>query len=136
METLKLKILTSQKYESHEDTSEEIVEGIVAQKGESTYITFKQEDENFGAIITTLIKIKKGIVTVKRQGGIRSELVFDITSPQETLYNTPMGDMSIQIEAHEIENRTSEDNVHLKIRYSIYMQEQKTSENLYFIQKL
>lgn len=136
METLKLKILTSQKYESHEDTNEEIVEGVVAQKGESTYITFKQEDQNFGATITILIKIKKGIVTVKRQGGIRSELVFDITSPQETLYNTPMGDMSIQIETHEIENRTSEDNVHLKIRYSIYMQEQKTSENLYFIQKL
>ena len=47
-----------------------------------------------------------------------------------------MGDMSIHIETHEIENRTTEESVHLKIRYTIFMQGKKTSENMYFIQNV
>lgn len=136
MNTIKLKIKNTQKYDTHEDASEEIVEGIVAIKGESTYITFKQEDPNFNATVTTLIKIKKGIMTVKRQGSIQSGLTFNILQPQETLYSTPMGDMQIQIETHELENRTTEESVYLRARYSIFMQGQKTSENIYFIQNL
>lgn len=136
MQTLKLKMQTAQAYETHEDQMEEIIEAVVAVKGESTYITFKQEDTNFNTIITTLIKIKKGVVTVKRQGGIKNQMEFNVIKPYETLYATPMGEMSIRIETHEIENRVTEEAVHLKIRYSIFMQGNKTSENLYFIKNL
>lgn len=131
-----LKIIDSQKYDTHQDTNETIVQGTVAARGDSTYITFKQKDESFGVMITTLIKIKKGVVSVKRQGGIQSSLVFDIIKPQETLYQTPMGEMEICIETHEIENRTTQQNVHLKIGYTIFMQGKKTSENMYFIQNI
>ncbi|MEG0014481.1 MAG: DUF1934 domain-containing protein [Cellulosilyticaceae bacterium] len=136
MDTIKLKIINTQKYETHEDTSEDIVEGIVAIKGESTYITFKQEDLNFKTTVTTLIKIKKGIMTVKRQGSIQSGLTFDILKPQETLYSTPMGNMNIQVETHELENRITAEDVYLRVRYSISMQGNKTSENIYFVQNL
>lgn len=136
MQTMKLKMQTAQTYETHEDQMEEIIEAVVAVKGESTYITFKQEDTNFNTTITTLIKIKKGFVTVKRQGGIKNQMEFNVMSPYETLYATPMGEMSIRIETHEIESRVTEEQVHLKIRYSIFMQGNKTSENLYFLKNL
>lgn len=136
MDTIKLKIINTQKYETHEDSHEDLVDGIVAIRGESTYITFKQEDPHFKTMVTTLIKIKKGVMTVKRQGSIQSGLTFDILKPQETLYSTPMGDMNIQIETHELENRTTMDKVYLRARYSIFMQGNKTSENIYFIQNL
>lgn len=136
METIKLKMQTAQKYETHEDTMEEIIDATVATRGESAYITFKQQDTNFNTTITTLIKIKKGIVTVRRQGGIQSQMEFNILKPHETPYSTPMGDMTIKIETHEIESHIEGDKVRLKIRYTIYMQGKKTSENLYFIQNL
>lgn len=136
MQILKLKMQTTQKYETHEDGMEEIIDATVATRGESTYITFKQQDTNFNTTITTLIKIKKGIVTVKRQGGIQSLMEFNILKPYETLYSTPMGEMHIKIETHQIESNVKEDQVSLKISYTLFMQGSKVSENLYFIHNM
>lgn len=136
MNQLKLVIRDTQRYETHEDMNEEIVEAVVAIKGESSYITFKQEDKNFNTMITTLIKVKKGVMTVKRTGGIQSEIIFDVLKPHEMMYTTPMGQMHIEFETHELETRIEEDKVTLKVRYSIIMQGAKTSENLYFIQNV
>lgn len=131
-----LKIIDTQTYETHQDRNESVVQATVATRGDSTYITFKQHDQTFDTTITTLIKIKKGVVSVQRQGGFKSQLVFDIIRPHETLYHTPMGEMSIRIETHIIESRILDQNVHLKIGYTIFMQGNKTSENMYFIQNM
>ena len=91
MQNLKLKLVTSQQYEEHDNVDEMIIEGIVAERNGSAYITFKQVDPHYNVTINNLVKIKNGIVSIKRSGALESTMVFDVEKPYATHYETPYG---------------------------------------------
>lgn len=134
MQTLKLKLMTVQKYEEHDNTDEMIVEAVVASRNGSEYITFKQFDPNYNVTINNMVKIKNGVVTIKRSGALESTMIFDIEQPYATHYETPYGKLNIYVTTHEIESQILQDDVKLKISYEIMMQGKKISDNIYYIE--
>lgn len=136
MQNLKLKLVTSQQYEEHDNVDEMIIEGVVAERNGSSYITFKQFDPNYNVTINNLVKIKNGIVSIKRSGAIESNMVFDVEKPYATHYETPYGKLNIYVTTHEIESEITEENVKLRIKYEMMMQGKKISDNIYCIESV
>lgn len=136
MKTLNLKLTTIQQYEDHDNKEEMMIEGVVAERGGSEYITFKQFDPNYNVTIGNMIKIKNGVVTVKRSGAIESTMVFDKEKPYTTQYETPYGQLDIYVTTREIESQILQDSVKLKISYEMMMQGKKISDNIYCIESV
>lgn len=136
MKTLNLKLTTVQQYEDHENRDEMMIEGVVAERGGSEYITFKQFDPNYNVTIGNMVKIKNGAVTVKRSGAIESTMVFDKEKPYTTQYETPYGQLDIYVTTREVESQIVQDSVKLKIRYEMMMQGKKISDNIYCIESV
>lgn len=136
MKTLNLKLTTIQQYEDHDNKEEMMIEGVVAERGGSEYITFKQFDPNYNVTIGNMVKIKNGVVTVKRSGAIESTMVFDKEKPYTTQYETPYGQLDIYVTTREVESQIVQDSVKLKISYEMMMQGKKISDNIYCIESV
>lgn len=132
----KLRISYTQKYDTHKDKQHSIVEATIGERNGSTYLLFKEVDAGTNTVIDNMIKIKAGEVTVKRTGGIKSELVFNIAKDYKTLYNTPYGEFELDVVTKEIYTKFEEEEVSLKIRYDMHISGQRTSKNIYEIQRI
>lgn len=136
MKNLKLKLTTSQQYEEHDNVDEMIVEAVVAKRNGSSYITFKQFDPNYNVMINNLVKIKEGVVLVKRTGAIESTMVFDVNKPYSTYYETPYGKLDICVTTKEIQDEINGEDVKLQIKYEMVMQGKKISDNIYCVESV
>lgn len=134
MEQRQLKLITSQKYETHENTEEAIIDAIVAERNGSKYITFKQVIPDYNVEVSNIVKIKDNKVYVKRSGGLTSNLEFDINKPFITDYETPYGKLDIKIITKAIETFILQEHVNVKISYEMIMQGKKISDNIYLIE--
>lgn len=134
MNTTKIKLTTVQKYEDHENRDEMLLDAIVAERNGSCYIKFDQVDTNY--TINNLVKLKDGVVTVKRTGTISSTMVFDKEKPYATEYETPYGQLDISVKVQEIKAEILQNDVNLMISYEMIMQGKKISDNIYFIESV
>ena len=133
MDTRQLRLITTQKYAEHDNTEEMQIEAIVAKRGASTYITFKQPIPDTTLEVSNIVKIKNGVASVKRSGAFTSNLEFDITREYLTDYETPYGQLDLRIITHGVESFVTEETVHLEISYEMHMQGRKVSDNIYTI---
>lgn len=129
MKDVNIKVYDKQTYESHDDTKETEFKGQLIFKNKSVYITYK--DTEMG--VTTIIKTKDGIVSVKRMGNLKGNLKFDTGSPHTTIYYTPYGEMEIQIITQKCEVYILERGIKIYIAYKILMQGKLISDNIYMI---
>ncbi|MEF9959381.1 MAG: DUF1934 domain-containing protein [Niameybacter sp.] len=135
MEARKFKLVTTQKYEEHDHIEEMMIEGVVAERNGSQYIKFEQVDTTYNVTINNLIKVKEGVVTIKRSGALNATMIFDLAKPYTTDYETPYGTLDVAVTTHEIKSHFA-DGVSLMISYEIMMQGKKISDNIYFIESL
>ena len=129
MKEVQVTVYDKQIYESHSDEGENKYIGNLAFKNDNIYITYKEEEQK----ITTMIKVKNGVVSIKRLGAIKGDLEFNINSPNKSLYTTPYGTMELEIVTDKCEVYLLEKGVKIYIEYKIMMQDTKVSENVYLI---
>ena len=129
MKDVEVTVYDKQVYESHSDENENKYIGNLAFKNDNIYITYKEEEQN----ITTMIKVRNGIVNIKRLGAIKGNLEFDTNKPNKSLYSTPYGEMEIEIITDKCEVYLLEKGVKIYIEYKIMMDGSKVSENVYLI---
>ena len=129
MKEVQVTVYDKQIYESHSDEGENEYIGNLAFKNDNIYITYKEEEQK----ITTMIKVKNGVVSIKRLGAIKGDLEFNINSPNKSLYTTPYGTMELEIVTDKCEVYLLEKGVKIYIEYKIMMQDTKVSENVYLI---
>ncbi|WP_069999325.1 DUF1934 domain-containing protein [Cellulosilyticum sp. I15G10I2] len=129
MKDINIKVYDKQTYETHDDTKETEFQGQLAFRNESVYITYKDDEMS----VSTIIKTKNGIVSVKRQGALKGNLEFDTEKPHTTIYYTPYGEMEIQIITKKCEVYILEKGIKIYIEYKILMQGKLISDNIYMI---
>ena len=129
MKEAQISVYDKQVYEEHSDEAENKFLGNFAFKNESLYITYKEEEQN----ITTVIKAKNNIVSIKRLGAMRGNLEFDVNKPNKTIYSTPYGDMEIEIITKKCDIYMLNKGVKIYIEYKIVMHGKKVSDNIYLI---
>ena len=116
-------------YPDHSDEAENKFLGNFTFKNESIYITYKDQEQN----VTTIIKAKNSVVSIKRLGAMQGNLEFDSNKPNKTIYSTPYGEMEIEIITKKCDIYFLEKGVKLYIEYKIMMQGEKVSDNIYLI---
>lgn len=129
MKDVHIKVYDKQTYETHDETNETEFDGQLVFKNESVYITYK--DNEMG--VTTIIKTKDGVVSVKRIGALKGDLEFNTQTPHNSVYYTPYGEMEIQIITKKCEVYILEKGIKIYIDYKILMQEETISDNIYMI---
>ncbi len=129
MKDVQVTVYDKQIYESHSDEGENNYTGNLAFKNDNIYITYKDEEQK----ITTMVKVKDGVVNIKRLGAIKGDLEFNINKPNKSLYSTPYGEMEIEIITNQCDVYILEKGVKIYIEYKIMMQGSQISENVYMV---
>lgn len=129
MEDVSIKVYDKQIYEEHEDVNETEFRGQLVFRNEGIYITFKDEKIK----VTTIIKAKNGVVSVKRLGALKGNLEFSTHNSHLSIYTTPYGEMEINIVTEKCEIEVLEKGIKIYIEYKLLMQEELISHNIYKI---
>ncbi|MBR2131283.1 MAG: DUF1934 domain-containing protein [Oscillospiraceae bacterium] len=82
---------------------------------------------------TTRFSIRGDRVCLTRTGSVNSEMHFHTSHPHMSLYETPMGALTIEITTQKLAHRLSEHGGLLDIRYTIAVQQQVTGRNQFKI---
>ena len=124
-----------QSYENVEDETIELVtEGLLAKEGEGAYTLSYQESELTGLEGTlTTFQIERDRVTLLRMGEVNSQMVFEEGRQHTSLYETPYGELSVDIQTSALRHNLSERGGLLEIKYSIAVEHTVTGRNSFKI---
>ncbi len=129
MKEIQVTVYDKQIYETHYDEAENRFVGNLAIKDGCVYITYKDEKDK----ITTVVKWKNNVVSVKRMGTVQAKLIFDVEQAHSSSYQMPYGTIDMVFQTDKIDIYYLEKGVKLYIEYKIMMDNQKISDNIYMI---
>ncbi len=125
-----------QNYEGiEEDTIELVTEGRLLDCGDDGLTLTYQESELTGmeGTLTSFQVEKSGRITLLRMGEVNSQMVFEEGRRHLSLYQTPVGDLSVGIRASRIRNTLNMAGGELEIDYAIELDHTLAGQNLFKI---
>lgn len=130
-----LTIRSEQRYEDMEpDSIELMTEGVLEMTGDGRIILSYQESELTGLEgTTTAFEIRGSRVTLTRTGGVNSQMVFEEGKQHTSLYETPFGELAIDIQTSRLRHSLTERGGLMDLRYSISVDHSVTGRNAFKI---
>lgn len=100
---------------------EVMTDGEYYVRGEKKYVIFEEVLEESMPPVKTMLKLmpKKAVLT--RKGPVEYQMEFERGKKNITYYNTPMGNLVLEIETEEIEVALEEHSLDVHIRYLLEM---------------
>ena len=131
-----ISIQGKQSFEAQDDATIELVtEGCLEPDGDDGYTLSYQESELTGLEGTlTTFQIERDRVTLLRVGEVNSQMVFEEGRQHTSLYETPFGELSVDIQTSSLRHNLSERGGVMEIRYSIAVEHTVTGRNCFKIQ--
>ena len=131
-----ISIQGKQSFEAQDDDTIELVtEGCLEPDGDDGYTLSYQESELTGLEGTlTTFQIERDRVTLLRVGEVNSQMVFEEGRQHTSLYETPFGELSVDIQTSSLRHNLSERGGGMEIRYSIAVEHTVTGRNCFKIQ--
>lgn len=130
-----LTIRSEQRYEDAEpDSMELMTEGTLTAAGEGRLVLSYQESELTGLEgTTTTFEIQGPQVILSRTGSVNSQMVFEEGKQHTSLYETPFGELAIDIQTSRLRHSLTERGGLLDLRYSISVDHSATGRNAFKI---
>lgn len=130
-----LTIRSEQQYEGMEpDSIELMTEGTLTSMGEEGLLLSYQETELTGLEgTTTTFEIRGPRVILSRTGSVNSQMVFEEGQQHTCLYETPFGDLAIDIQTSRLRHSLTEAGGLMDLRYSISVDHSVTGRNAFKI---
>ena len=116
-------VSNKQTIDNETDTIEEIAYGSYREKNGKQYIMYKTDSD--GDNISSMIKIDRDEVTIKRNGSINSSMVYRVGAKNRFLYEIPYGKMEMEIETHRIISDMDETGGKIELVYTLTVQGEK-----------
>lgn len=138
-ETRKLPVLltirSEQHYEDMEpDSIELMTEGTLTLTGEGGMVLSYQESELTGLEgTTTAFEIRGAQVILTRTGSVNSQMVFEEGRQHTSLYETPFGELAVDIQTSRLRHSLTERGGLMDLRYSISVDHTVTGRNAFRI---
>lgn len=129
MKDVQVRVYDKQIYTTHSDETENTFKGTMAIKDNDIYILYKDETTQ----TKTTVKVVGQGVSIKRSGSLNGHLQFYKNEIKRSSYGTPFGNMLIDIKTQNVEVYLLEKGVKIYIEYSIIMNEEKVSDNIFMI---
>lgn len=93
------------------------------------YIHYEEDVEGSDVKSKNIIKITEKRIILVKKGVQEAQLIFDLSEPDQAIYETPYGKLSFRTETSAILLNTLEDKVEVQMEYSLYTEGEKLSDN-------
>ena len=130
-----LTIRAEQHYEDMEpDSMELMTEGTLVRTVEGWLVLSYQESELTGLEgTTTTFEIRGPQVILTRTGGVNSQMVFEEGRQHTSLYETPFGELAVDIQTSRLRHSLTDRGGLMDLRYSISVDHSVTGRNAFKI---
>ena len=131
-----ISIQGKQSFEAQDDDTIELVtEGCLEPDGDDGYTLSYQESELTGLEgTTTTFRIAPDRITLRREGTLNSEMIFQEGQKHVSLYETPYGGLMLGVNTHRAKADLGTAGGRLSIRYALEVDSQPIGENSFEIQ--
>ena len=130
-----LTIRSEQHFEDMEpDSIELMTEGTLTSTGEGELVLSYQESELTGMEgTTTTFEVRGPQVILSRTGSVNSQMVFEEGKQHTSLYETPFGELAIDVQTSRLRHSLTERGGLMDLRYSISVGHSVTGRNAFRI---
>ena len=112
-----------------QDNMELLTEGVMNLKPEGLTLTYQESALTGMEGTTTTFEMYGPKVILRRAGTVSSQMIFEEGRQHTSLYETPMGELSIDIQTGYLRNSVTERGGLLEIRYSVSVEHTNTGKN-------
>ena len=115
------------------DGTELMTEGVLETTEEGLRFGYQESQLTGMEGTTTTFEVKGPRVILTRRGTVNSQMVFETGVQHTSLYETPYGELTVDISTQKLENALSQAGGTLEIRYSIAIEHTVTGRNCFRI---
>ena len=115
------------------DATELMTEGTMALTEDGIVLSYQESELTGLEGTTTAFEVKGPRVTLTRSGAVNSQMVFEEGRQHTSLYETPFGELSVDIQTSELKHNLSERGGLMEIKYSIAVEHTVTGRNCFKI---
>ena len=115
------------------DATELMTEGTMALTEDGIVLSYEESELTGMEGTTTTFEVKGPRVTLTRSGAVNSQMVFEEGRQHTSLYETPFGELSVDIQTSELKHNLSERGGLMEIKYSIAVEHTVTGRNCFKI---
>ena len=138
IESEKLPVLLSIRGEQYfdgidPDETELMTEGTMVLTENGMVLSYEESELTGMEGTTTAFEIKGPRVTLTRSGAVNSQMVFEEGRQHTSLYETPFGELSVDIQTSELKHNLTERGGLMEIKYSIAVEHTVTGRNCFKI---
>ena len=138
MENEKLPVLLSIRGEQYfddidPDATELMTDGTMELTGDGMVLSYRETELTGMEGTTTTFEVKGSRVTLTRTGAVNSQMVFEEGRQHTSLYETPFGELTVDIQTSELKHNLSERGGLMEIKYSIAVEHTVTGRNCFKI---
>ena len=138
IESEKLPVLLSIRGEQYfddidPDATELMTEGTMEVTEDGIVLSYEESELTGMEGTTTTFEVKGPRVTLIRSGAVNSQMVFEEGRQHTSLYETPFGELSVDIQTSELKHNLSERGGLMEIKYSIAVEHTVTGRNCFKI---
>ena len=113
------------------DATELMTEGTLTVMPEGFRIAYEQTELTGMQGTTTAFEVHGPMVTLTRTGKVNSQMVFEKGRQHTSLYETPFGELTVDIQTSELRHNLTDRGGVMEIRYSIAVEHTVTGRNCF-----
>lgn len=127
-------IKAEQDFESFQPERMELMtEGVLERSGDRLTLTYEESELTGMEGTTTAIEIQGPRLTLRRTGTVCSQMVFEEGVQHTSLYETPYGELSVDIRTSSLRHSLTEFGGLLEICYSVSVEHASTGKNRFLL---
>lgn len=115
------------------DATELMTEGFMTLTEDGMVLSYEESELTGMEGTTTTFEVKGSRVTLTRSGAVNSQMVFEEGRQHTSLYETPFGELSVDIQTSVLKHNLSERGGLMEIKYSIAVEHTVTGRNCFKI---
>ena len=115
------------------DATELMTEGSMVLTGDGMVLTYEESQLTGMEGTTTTFEVKGPRVILTRSGTVNSQMVFEEGRQHTSLYETPFGELSVDIQTSVLKHNLTERGGVMEIKYSIAVEHTVTGRNCFKI---
>lgn len=117
-----------------EDVMELVTQGFLCDEKDGYTLTYRESELTGLEGTTTTFRIGKDKITLRREGTLNSEMVFQEGLKHVSLYATPYGGLMLGVNTRKARSDIDLTGGKLEIRYALEVENEKIGENSFDIQ--
>ena len=115
------------------DETELITEGTMTLAGDEIRLSYEESELTGMKGTTTAFSLRNRQVVLTRTGTVNSRMVFEEGRQHTSLYETPFGELTVDIQTSRLRHNLTERGGIMEIRYSIAVEHTVTGRNCFKI---